>query len=247
VLASPLPQVLSGLQVVGGPHFCCFAIPGARSSLRDAQSFIAVARVGIGTNGSVTVDRRRLQLSQIACFEPPAVLQSMICRLPSTLHELLSRDHERLDALLAGALRDDGTIDAEMYTEFRRGLLRHIGIEERILFPEIRKRAGASEIVRQLHRDHAALAALLVPPPSRVEIELIRGILVHHNPLEEGPGGLYEHVEELAGNELESLMSTVRSFPEIPMAPYSDTPLLRRSIEQLLREAEDGRRLLRGR
>jgi Hemerythrin HHE cation binding domain len=167
--------------------------------------------------------------------------------MPGSLHELLSRDHARLDALLAGALSDDGTIEQEKYAEFRRGLLRHIGIEERILFPEIRKRLGSSEMEQQLHRDHAALAALLVPPPTGAEIEQIRGILIEHNPLEEGAGGLYEQVEQLSSHELEKFISAVRSFPEIPPAPYTDSPLLRRSIEQLVREAEDGRRLLRDR
>jgi hemerythrin superfamily protein len=167
--------------------------------------------------------------------------------MPGALHELLSRDHERLDALLAGLLSDDRAIDGERYTEFRRGLLRHIGIEERILFPEIRKRGGDTELERQLHRDHAALAALLVPPPTRREIEQIQQILLLHNPLEEERGGLYERFEQMAGDELEELMVRVLGYPQVRLAPYTDTPILRRSIEQLLREAEQGRRALRGR
>lgn len=165
----------------------------------------------------------------------------------TALHELLSGDHERLDGLLSAAIRPDGTIDESSYGEFRRGLLRHIGIEERILFPEIRKRRETGELERQLHRDHAALAALLVPPPSATEIAQIREILLQHNPLEEGSGGLYEDIEQLTGSELEELVSRVRAYPQVPLAPYTDTPLLRRSIEQLLREAEEGRRALQSR
>lgn len=103
--------------------------------------------------------------------------------MPADLHELLSRDHERLDALLVSCVRADRTIDYPSYDAFRRGLLRHIGIEERILFPQLR------------------LAALLVPPPSAVEIEQIRALLREHNPLEENAGGVYEVVDDLAGED----------------------------------------------
>ncbi len=154
------------------------------------------------------------------------------------LHELLSHDHDRLDALLSACLRDDGSIDGISYDEFRRGLLRHIGIEERVLFPAIRKQRGESPLQQQLHRDHAALAALLVPPPTSAEINAIRLILAEHNPLEENPGGLYEEIEETP-----ELMKAVQNFPDVPVARFSDTPLLRRTIAQLVREAEEGRRI----
>jgi hemerythrin superfamily protein len=167
--------------------------------------------------------------------------------MPAALHELLSRDHARLDALLTALLSSDGVLDADSYAEFRSGLLRHIGIEERILFPEIRKHGGDTELERQLHRDHAALAALLAPPPTRAEIEQIREILLQHNPLEEESGGLYERFEEMAGDALDELMNRVRAYPPVRLAPHTDTPLLRRSIEQLLREAEEGRRALKSR
>jgi hypothetical protein len=160
---------------------------------------------------------------------------------------MLAADHERLDALLAGAIDGDGVVDVPTYVEFRRGLLRHIGIEEGILFPEIRRRRGASELERQLHRDHAALAALLVPPPSRAEIEQIREILRQHNPLEEEPGGLYAEIDQLADPELDALIARARAYPEVALAPHSDTPLLRRTIDTLLREAEKGRHLLKQR
>jgi hypothetical protein len=165
--------------------------------------------------------------------------------MAAELHELLSRDHERLDALLSAAVRPDGTIDLGPYAEFRRGLLRHIGIEEKILFPEVRRRRGDSPVEQQLHRDHAALAALLVPPPTEKEVAEIRGILEQHNPLEEDEGGLYEVFEQLAGDDLARLMERVRAYPEVPVTPHSDSAILRSSLQQLLREAEEGRRALR--
>jgi len=143
-----------------------------------------------------------------------------------SVRDELTRDHERLDALLATMIGADGAIDRAKYDAFRRGLLRHIGIEERILFPLIGR---DTSLVRQLHRDHAALSALLVPPPSIVEIEQIRGILAEHNPLEEGDGGLYARIAD-------DVVDQVRAFPEVPLAPNADSEIVRRSIEQLLRQ-----------
>ena len=150
------------------------------------------------------------------------------------LHEFLTRDHERLDTLLE-----------EDYGEFRRGLLRHISIEERVLFPELRRHRGVTELEKQLHRDHAALAALLVPPPTPVEIGHIRSILQIHNELEEKSGGLYEIIESLSGDELSALMQRVHAIPEVPVMPNVDSPIVRSSIETLLRDAEEGRKKFR--
>jgi hypothetical protein len=167
--------------------------------------------------------------------------------MPGELHQFLSNDHARLEALLTAALRPDGTIDEESYIEFRRGLLRHISMEERVLMPEVRRRRGDSEVERQLHRDHAALAALLVPPPTARELGTIREILDAHNPLEEGEGGFYEVLEELASHDLPEVLQRMHAIAPVPLAPHADSEVTRRSIEQLLREAEDGRRLLRER
>ena len=99
------------------------------------------------------------------------------------LHEYLAADHARLDRLLT---HETG------YPEFRRGLLRHIGIEGRILFPVLRKHRGLTPLEQQLHRDHAVLAALLVPPPTSNEIAQIVAILEPHNAIEECADGLYD-------------------------------------------------------
>ena len=149
-----------------------------------------------------------------------------------TLHNLLSGDHARLDALLARCL-GAAEIPYDAYDEFRRGLLRHIAIEERVLFPELRKQSDTAQLEQQLHRDHAALAALLVPPPTRAELEQIAAILRQHNVIEESPGGLYEMVEAGAP-DLAALVERAQAIPPVRLAPHSDTPLLRQTIEQLL-------------
>ncbi len=161
--------------------------------------------------------------------------------MSSELHRFLTRDHERLDALLQYTI---ATGDAASYDEFRRGLLRHISIEERVLFPLLRARRGVTEIEQQLHRDHAAISALLVPPPTPVELKQIASILESHNVFEEEAGGLYELMEELAGDELAEVMARAHAIPEVKTVANNDSPVVRSSIEQLLREADEGRRRL---
>src|SRR5579884_169762 len=145
------------------------------------------------------------------------------------LHAFLARDHERLDALLAKGAAGD--LDA--YKEFRAGLLWHIGVEEKILFPHLRARTGETELLGQLHRDHAALGALLMPPPNAADLASICAILESHNPLEEGHGGLYGMIDD-------SLLEQVRAFPPVPVGPHADSEITRASIEQLLRRRGGG-------
>ena len=155
------------------------------------------------------------------------------------LHRFLSDDHARLDALLRESIERG---DAGAYDGFRRGLLRHISIEERVLFPLLRARRGGTRLEQQLHRDHAALAALLVPPPAGAELSQIAAILEEHNQLEEAAGGLYELIEELAADDLAALMASVHAVPAVPVMPNTDTPVVRSSIDRLVREAAEGRR-----
>ena len=84
-----------------------------------------------------------------------------------TIRSFLERDHARLDQLLARAGRDPENIDMEAFGEFRRGLLKHIGMEEKILLPAIQRlRCGEPlAIAAKLRLDHGAIAALLVPTP----------------------------------------------------------------------------------
>ncbi|HEX8252199.1 MAG TPA: hemerythrin domain-containing protein [Thermoanaerobaculia bacterium] len=156
--------------------------------------------------------------------------------MPAALREFLTREHDRLHSLLGACLHGaEGTWEAS-YAEFRAGLLRHMAIEERVLFPELRKRGVGVQIEQQLHRDHAALAALLVPPPSRVELEQIAAILTTHNEIEENDSGLYALVESLAGDELDSLMTRLHAIPEVRVAPHVDNAKVRGAIDALLRE-----------
>ncbi|HET8934132.1 MAG TPA: hemerythrin domain-containing protein [Polyangiales bacterium] len=154
---------------------------------------------------------------------------------PGPLYAFLQEDHAELDELLQ---RADATpaLDLAAYESFRRGLLRHIAMEEKVLLPEARRLRGGDPlpIAKRLRADHAALAALLVPTPTHEILATIRTILIEHNPLEEDPGGLYELCEQLAGADLGALVERVKNTPEVPVATHFDGPRAQAGIERLL-------------
>jgi hypothetical protein len=126
----------------------------------------------------------------------------------SAIHEFLATDHARLDELLAHAITAD-SIDRTAYEYFRAGLLRHIAIEEKVLFADARSRRGGEPlpVAEHLHADHAALASLLVPPPTHALLRTVRTVLDEHNPLEEGEHGFYEACERLAGRDVHAVLA----------------------------------------
>jgi hypothetical protein len=139
------------------------------------------------------------------------------------IRRYLSDDHARLDAALH---RGD-------YEEFREGLLRHIGIEQKILFPIVRD----WPLVERLHLDHGALAALLVLTPTPAVLIAIRAILSNHNPIEEGPGGLYEECDRRLGPRVDEVLKRIRNYPAVSVAKHVDSQIAIDSARNALRRA----------
>jgi hypothetical protein len=152
------------------------------------------------------------------------------------IHDVLSRDHVRLGGLLAQSVASAATIDLAAYVEFRAGLLRHIAIEEKVLFVDARARRGGERlpVTRQLHADHAALASLLVPSPTHALLTTIRDILVEHDPLEEGPGGLYDLCEQLAASEIADVLARMHAIAPVRMADHVDEERVHEHIARML-------------
>ena len=117
------------------------------------------------------------------------------------ISQFLCADHARLDDVLRRAAADATRIDHTAYAEFREGLLRHIGMEEKILFPAARSARSGKRIqaTAKLSLDHGALVALLVLTPTHSIIAAIRAILDRHNPLEEGAGGIIREMRASIG------------------------------------------------
>ena len=146
--------------------------------------------------------------------------------MPGILYQYLSRDHDRLDALLTRAAAKPGIIDMEPYSEFRKGILRHISMEEKIVLPAIARWQGGRKaaIAERLRLDHGAIVSLLVPPPTHSIILTLRSIFEVHNPLEEQKGGLYELLETLAGPETEKILCELQAAPAVPVLPHNEKP-----------------------
>jgi len=146
--------------------------------------------------------------------------------MPGVLYQFLAGDHDRLDALLQRAVAKPDVIDTEPYAEFRKGLLRHIAMEEKIVLPAIARLQGGrpASIAERLRLDHGALVALLVPPPSQSIVQTIRSILQVHNALEEQEGGLYLLFEQLAGPEADRLFVQLKAAPDVPVLPHNERP-----------------------
>jgi hypothetical protein len=153
------------------------------------------------------------------------------------VHRFFSSDHRRLDELLKRSLSEPGRVDLGPFGEFRAGLLRHIGMEEKVLFVAARRARGGEPLpaAARLRVDHGAIAALLVPTPTPALVADLLSVLVPHNRREEEPGGVYDASDEALGQSgAERLVGELRAFPEVPLKAYNDGPEVTRHIEENL-------------
>ena len=157
-----------------------------------------------------------------------------------TISSYLEDDHRRIERLLQNAMQPGDRFEPGTYQEFRGALLRHIGIEEKILFPAIRSAAGGNSIpgMEQLHLDHGALAAMLVPTPTAAIVSAIRSILERHNLIEEGTEGIYRRFEKLATrDEAGRVLVKLESAPPVAMNPHVDNAIAADSMHAALARA----------
>jgi len=166
----------------------------------------------------------------------PAALHHVVVTTTGPIHDLLRRDHDRLAALLDAAC-SGATIDVVAFHSFRGGLLRHIGMEEKILLPAVKRLRGGDPLplARQMRLDHSALASLLVPTPTPAIVERLRALLEVHNAMEEGDGGVYAQCEQIAVECRDAVLKALHDAPPVKLAPYQDGPRAQASIERLLR------------
>lgn len=151
----------------------------------------------------------------------------------------LEKDHRRIDDILQQATGSSESIEPRLYQEFRGALLRHIGMEEKILFPAIRDATGGKSLpeIEQLHLDHGALAALLVPTPTASILAAIGEILHRHNAIEEGAGGIYRRFEHLAGINAEGILARLQAAPEVAMNPHVNNAIAMESMRAAVQRA----------
>jgi hypothetical protein len=157
--------------------------------------------------------------------------------------DYLTADHARLEALLARAA-SLATLDLQAYVEFRTGLLRHIGIEEKLLLSAVKKLppplALSLDELHTLRVEHAALTSLLVAAPDLPLLAEIRQLLTQHDAREEGEAGvpgLYARCEAALGVASAELAERARAFPAVRVAPHYEGPGALRTAHDALASA----------
>ena len=140
------------------------------------------------------------------------------------LYHFFTNDHHRIDQLLDKATENPDDIEIDSYHQFRTGLLKHIKMEEKILFPSAQKANGnvPLPLAAKLRLDHAALTSLMVVPPSDKVIKVLRYILDKHDLLEEEPGGMYDVCERLTEGETNTLLQQLEKVAEVPVHPFNE-------------------------
>lgn len=155
------------------------------------------------------------------------------------LHKFFTDDHNRLDKLLNKATENPDEIEMNYYHQFRTGLLRHIKMEEKTLFPAAKKvnLELMQKLIPRYRLDHGALTSLMVPPPTPTLIRVIRHLLEIHDLAEEEPGGLYDVCEELTHGQTEELLAQLALIEEVPVHPPNPAPIAIESARRALERA----------
>ena len=80
------------------------------------------------------------------------------------LYQFFTKDHRRLEKIFDKATENENNIQEELYHQFRVGILKHIKMEEKILFPAAQKANGDIPIplAAKLRLDHGAITSLMV-------------------------------------------------------------------------------------
>jgi hypothetical protein len=167
---------------------------------------------------------------------------------PVSILDHLLDDHRRLHGLLVRAIGTGSgadPVEREAYDAFRSGLLRHIGIEEKLLFPAVRRATGEVPAWQQdLRFDHAALTSLLVPTPDVALLREIESLLGDHDDKEEGADGIYAAcAAALAPELLHNLGAQALARPPIRVTPHFDGPGTVRTRAAALEAAHHMRKL----
>lgn len=155
------------------------------------------------------------------------------------LYDYFTNDHHRVEGFLDKATEVPGEINMEYYHLFRTGLLKHIKMEENILFPAAQKANNGVPLPLQgkLRLDHGAITSLMVVPPTADVIKVLRHVLTLHDQLEEEPGGMYDVCEKLTSGETEHLLEKLQNVTEVPVHPHNNADYAMRSAIRSLERA----------
>ncbi len=137
------------------------------------------------------------------------------------LHKFFTDDHQRIEDLLNKSCIQAGSFEPNYYQQFRGALLRHIKMEEKILFPAAKQADEVlmNQLIPRYRLEHGALTSLMVLPPSDEVVLVIRHVLDKHDLAEEEPGGLYDICEGLTLSQTQAILDQLLVAPEVPTHP----------------------------
>lgn len=157
----------------------------------------------------------------------------------TVLYDFFTKDHRRIEMLLDKATENPDAIQLDYYHQFRTGILKHIKMEEKILFPAAQKANGGVPLplAPKLRLDHGAITALMVVPPTKEIIKVVRYVLEKHDLLEEEPGGMYEACEKLTAKETQHLVKQLEQATAVPVHPFNQADYALQSAKNALKRA----------
>lgn len=155
------------------------------------------------------------------------------------LHQFFTDDHRRIEDILEKAVEDSNNINQDLYNAFRVGLLTHIKMEEKVLFPAAQAGNGGVvlPLAPRLRLEHGAITALMVPSPTPELIKVLKHVLEEHDRIEEEEGGMYDACEALTKEQTEELLVNLRNTPLVPVHPHNDAPIAMASARRALLRA----------
>lgn len=155
------------------------------------------------------------------------------------LYQFFTKDHHRIEQLLNKATEQPEEMDMAYYHRFRSALLRHIKMEEKVLFPAAKNANDAvmQKLIPRYRLEHGALTALMVPPPTAALIKVIRHVLENHDRAEEEPGGLYDVCEALTQGQTQELLNQLADTEEVPVHPPNPAPIAVEAARRALARA----------
>lgn len=140
-----------------------------------------------------------------------------------SIFQFFEQDHRRIEALLEKAIEQLPKIDETYYHQFRVGILTHIKMEEKILFPAAAKANGGVPLsyAAQLRLEHGAITSLMVVPPDIHVIKVLKKLLELHDLVEEQEGGMYELCVQLTQSETQEILDQLHATTEVPVHPFN--------------------------
>lgn len=155
------------------------------------------------------------------------------------LHQFFTQDHRRIDDLLECATANPEQIDNTIYRQFRIGLLTHIKMEEKILFPAAKKANGGEPLpnFERFRREHGALTTLMAVPPNPEMLRVLTHVLEQHDEAEEIHGGMYDLCESLTTAQTEEILKQLAQITPVPVHPPNPLPAVLKAAKRILKRA----------